>query len=73
MVASVLQQIIVVTLLLQVVLASSGLHGKGLQDPPPLADVLVADGARPAANYAELKHSAAGDGVALNTPGPIQT
>ena len=34
-----------------------------------LADVLVIDGVGSAANYAELKNSAAGDGVALNTLG----
>ena len=34
-----------------------------------LADVLVIDGVASAANYAELKNSATGDGVALNTLG----
>ena len=34
-----------------------------------LADVLVIDGVSSAANYAELKNAAAGDGVALNTLG----
>ena len=34
-----------------------------------LADVLIVDGVSSAANYAELKNSATGDGVALNTLG----
>ena len=44
-------------------------EGKVVMQDSNLADVLVIDGVSSAANYAELKNSATGDGVALNTLG----